>query len=215
MRVLVLDAAGAGGLAAVVADGAVVSERRLTAARGVPAALPLLAREALTDAGLDARDLDLIAAVVGPGSFTGIRAALAFAHGLALASGAALVGVTVGEALAGQAGPSRTLWVASDSRRDRVFLERGGEAGVAALDALPLPPGPVAVAGALAVAVASRLAARGADVHLLPARGADAAGIAAAAVARTRGALPPLPARPLYIDPPEARAASEQRPAPV
>ena len=86
---------------------------------------------------------------------------------------------------------------------------------MAALDALPLPPGPVAVAGALAVAVASRLAERGADVQLLPARWADAAGIAAAALARTQGTLPPLPAQPLYIDPPEARAASGQRPTPV
>ena len=216
MRVLVLDAAGTGALAAVIADGRLLAERRLTAAQGVPATLPLLAQEALTDAGLAVRHLDLIAAVVGPGSFTGIRAALAFAHGLALASGVALVGVTVGEALAtGRAEPSRALWVASDSRRDRVFLERGGKAEVAALDALPLPSGPVAVAGALAVAVASRLAARGADVQLLPARWADAVGIAAAAVARTRGTLPPLPAQPLYIDPPEARAASGQRPTPV
>lgn len=215
MRALALDASGAGGLAAVVVDGVVAAERRLTAARGVPAALPLLAQEALAAAGLAPGDLDLIAAVVGPGSFTGIRAALALAHGMALASGAALVGVTVGEALAGCAGPSRALWVASDSRRGRVFLERDGAAGSVALDALPTPSGPVAVAGALAVAVASRLAARGVDVQTLPERGADPAGIAAAAAARLRGDLPPLPAQPLYIDPPEARAAVGQRPAPT
>ena len=47
MRVLVLDASGAGGLAALVVDGAVIAERRLIAARGVPAALPALAQAVL------------------------------------------------------------------------------------------------------------------------------------------------------------------------
>lgn len=215
MRVLALDAAGAGGLAGIVVDGTVVAERRTEAARGVPAALPLLAQEALAGAGLALSELDLIAAVVGPGSFTGIRAALALAHGMALASGTRLVGVTVGEAVAGQAGAARALWVASASRRGRVFLERCGAGAAMALDALPTPSGPVAVAGALAVAVASRLAARGADVQLLPARRAEASGIAAAAVARVQGRLPPLPAQPLYIDPPEARLPAGGRPAPA
>lgn len=214
MRVLVLDASGAGGLAALVVDGAVIAERRLMAARGVPAALPALAQAVLAEAGVMPAELGLIGAVVGPGSFTGVRAALAFAHGLALASGVALVGVTVGEALAGQAAPGRALWMASDSRRGRVFLERGEDAESVALDALPLPPGPVAVAGALAIAVASRLAARGADVRLLPARRADAAGIARAATLRHRGELPPRAAQPLYVDPPEARVG-ERRPAPA
>lgn len=212
--VLVLDASGAGGLVALVVDGAVIGERRLIAVRGVPAALPALAQAVLAETGIAPAQLGLIAAVVGPGSFTGVRAALAFAHGLALASGAELAGVTVGEALAGLATPGRALWVASDSRRGRVFLERDGAAEAVALDALPLPQGPVDVAGALAVAVASRLAARGADVRLLAPRRAEAAGIARAALLRHRGGLPPRPAQPLYVDPPEARVG-ERRPAPA
>ena len=215
MRVLVLDAADGSGLAAVVAGGIVLSERRLATAQGIPAALPRLTRDALAEADLAPHCLDLIATVVGPGSFTGIRAALALAHGVALASGVALVGVTVGETLAGRALPLRALWVASASRRDRVFLERDGQVEVAALHALPMPAGPVAVAGTLASAVASRLAALGADVELLPALRASAPEIAAAAVARHQGALPPRATLPLYIDPPEARAASGQRPAPA
>lgn len=216
MRVLVLDASGAGGLAAVVMDGAVVSERRFEAARGVPAALPALAEAALADAGTNATGLDLIGAVVGPGSFTGIRAALSVAHGVALGAAIPLVGVTVGEALAPEAVPGRTLWVASDSRRGRAFLERDGTAEAASLDALPRPAGPVAVAGALAVAVASRLAASGADVLVLAARQPGAAGIAGAAVRRYTGEVALLPAQPLYIDAPEARPSSAgQRPAPA
>ena len=44
--------------------------------------------------------LDAVAAVVGPGGFTGIRAALALAEGIGLGAGIPVIGVTTGEALA-------------------------------------------------------------------------------------------------------------------
>ena len=45
-------------------------------------------------AGVEPGELTLVAAATGPGGFTGIRAGLAAAHGIALAAGARLVGVT-------------------------------------------------------------------------------------------------------------------------
>ena len=80
---------------------------------------------------------------VGPGSFTGIRAGLALAHGIALAAGVPVVGVTVGEALADSLPylGERQLWVAIDSRRGRVFLERDDTVVATPLDALPTPDG--------------------------------------------------------------------------
>ena len=66
----------------------------------------------------------------------------------------------LGEAVAERGG--RTLWVAIDSRRMRVFLHRGqGDFFPVGLDALPCPEGAVAVAGDAADAVAARLAAQG------------------------------------------------------
>ena len=165
-----------------------------------------------------AASLDLVAVTVGPGSFTGIRAGLALAHGIALAAGVPVVGVTVGEALADVAAVSRRaqLWVAIDSRRGRVFLERGGTVIALPLDALPMPEGKVALAGDAAIAVAARLAARDADVMLTDARLPMARHIAVVADAGSRGELPPLPAQPLYVDPPEARLpAGGLRPPPV
>ena len=218
MRILALDAALARCAAAVVVDGEVLAARQTAATQGHAALLPVMARDVLAEAGIDAASLDLVAVTVGPGSFTGIRAGLALAHGIALAAGVPVIGVTVGEALADSLPHlgERRLWVAIDSRRGRVFLERGGTVVTTPLDALPVPDGKVAVAGDAAAAVAARLAARDADVMLTDARLPMARHVAMAAACRFRGVLPPLPALPLYVDPPEARLPSAgQRPPPA
>ena len=217
MLVLALDSALARCSAGIVADGVLRAGRRQKAGRGQAALLPMMVAAVLDEAGVSATDLDLIAVTVGPGSFTGIRAGLALAHGIALGAGVAVVGVTVGEALA-DALPhlgTRTLWSAIDSRRGRVFLERDGSVVACALDSLPRPAGPVAVAGDAAVAVAAWLAAHDIDVMLTDARLPTARHVAMASVRRLAGALPPLAAQPLYVDPPEARLPQGGlRPAP-
>ncbi len=218
MLILALDSALARCSAGLVADGALRAGRQEEAGRGQAALLPVMAAEVLDEAGVAATDLDFVAVTVGPGSFTGIRAGLALAHGIALAAGVPVVGVTVGEALA-DALPHlgmRQFWSVIDSRRGRVFLEHGGSVLACALDQLPRPAGAVAVAGDAAVAVAARLAARDIDVMLTDARLPTARHVAMAGGRRVAGALPPLPAQPLYVDPPEARLPlGGLRPAPV
>ncbi len=204
--VLALDAALSGCSAGVIGPHGVVAERRAISARGHVAALPAMAQAALAEAGTAPAKLAMVAVTIGPGSFTGIRAALSLAHGVALAAGVSVVGVTVGEALAAP-DCGRLQWVAMDTRRGRVFLERDGGVSTVALDALPEPPGPVSLAGDAAIAVASRLAARGADVLLRPARMPTPAGVAAAARRRVNAGPDSRPAQPLYVDPPEARPA--------
>lgn len=196
--VLTLDAAGEGFSAGVVGD-CVLAERRQAGARGSAGALPAMAAEVLHEAGVAAAGLAKVVVTVGPGGFTGLRAALSLAHGIGLAAGIPVVGVTVGEAL-WQPTPGRALWVAVDSRRGRVFLERDGLVWSPALDAVPDPAGPLALAGDAAPAVAARLIARGHDVLLLDSRHPTPLGIMQAA---RRGAN--RPAQPLYVDPPEAR----------
>lgn len=62
-------------------DGQILSERRLSGGRGD--VLPGLLEECLAEIGAQASDLSEVVCGVGPGSFTGIRIALSFGHGLA------------------------------------------------------------------------------------------------------------------------------------
>jgi tRNA threonylcarbamoyl adenosine modification protein YeaZ len=218
VRILALDAALARCAAAVVADREAIAIRQLAVTQGHAALVAVMASEVLADAAIAASSLDLVAVTVGPGSFTGIRAGLALAHGIGLTAGVPVVGVTVGEALADSLPylGERNLWVAIDSRRGRVFLERGDTVVAVALDALPMANGKIAVAGDAATAVAARLAARDADVMLTDARLPSARHVAVAAERRFLGELRPLPAQPLYVDPPEARLpAAGLRPPPA
>jgi tRNA A37 threonylcarbamoyladenosine modification protein TsaB len=133
-----------------------------------------------------------------------------------------VVGVTTGEALAAALPPEqragRAVWAAVDNRRGRVVLERfkrdgsaaaGEGPGVFSLDELPPAGGArVVLAGDAAEAVAERLLARGDDALLSAVRLPDAAGAARVAALRLAGRLAPLPARPLYAEPPAVRPPS-------
>ena len=222
MMILALDAALARSSAGVTRDDVLVAQRTADRERD-PAQIASMVEAVLAEAAVDAADLGAVAVTVGPGSFTGLRGALALAHGIAAAVGCPVVGVTVGEAMA--AGfPSlanRNLWTAIDSRRGRVFLDRGlreGGDAIATFDlaALPSPAGPVAIAGDAAIAVAARLAAADLDVMLTDLRAPSPRLVAGAAARRMAGQLPPRAVQPLYVDPPEAKLpAGGLRPAPL
>ena len=218
MLILGLDASLARCSAAVLAGGVVRAEASEEGVRGYATLLPAMARDVLRAAGLTAAVLDGVAVTVGPGSFTGLRAALALAHGIALAAARPVVGVLVSEALAEAVPdhPGRVLWVAIDSRRFRVFLHRAIDTPESvSLDDLPRPSGKVALAGDAAEAVAARLAARGDDALLTDIRLPLARHVAAVGARRLAGDLAAVPAQPLYIDPPEARPpAGGLRPPP-
>ena len=207
MLILALDSAVARCSATLVADGEVIAGFQRDLERGHAAMLPVMVQDCLHQAGIQATALDLVAVTVGPGSFTGIRGGLALAQGLAVAIHRPVIGVTVGEALAAslpQLG-GRTLWCATSSRRGRIFLEVGLDVFSIAVTELPRPAGPVALAGGAAAEVASRLAARGVNVMLTDARLPVGRYIAQVGMQRFSGQIRPLPAEPLYIDPPEAK----------
>jgi tRNA threonylcarbamoyladenosine biosynthesis protein TsaB len=218
MHILTLDAALLGCSAAIVRDDEVLAQREQPTERGQATMLPIMVEAVLDEARVLPAELELIAATVGPGSFTGIRAALALAHGIGLAARVPVIAVTMGEALA-EALPHlghRHLWFATDSARGHLFLERAGSVLAIAPDHLPVPDGPVAIAGTAAIEVAARLAARDADVMLTDAKLPQPRHIAMAARRRHAGELPPRAALPLYVDPPAVRLpAGGLRPPPL
>jgi tRNA threonylcarbamoyladenosine biosynthesis protein TsaB len=214
MRLLALDGSLARASAALWADGVVLAHRAVAGARVQPTALPPMAADLLRAAGT----LDAVAVVVGPGSFTGLRSAIALAEGIALGRGVPVIGVTTGEALAAalpmELRAARAIWAAVDTRRGRITLERiapgewvaGGPPHVITADGLPDPAGPVAAAGDAAALVAAGLLARGFDAMLTDSRLPDAAAVAEVAALRLSGVLPPRDGTPLYQEPPAVRA---------
>jgi tRNA threonylcarbamoyladenosine biosynthesis protein TsaB len=215
MRILALDSAVSRCSATIVAHAEVICGFQQDLERGHASVLALMARDCLRDAGLSAADMDLIAVTVGPGSFTGIRGGIALAQGIAVSAHRPIIGVTVGEALADSLPHlgGRLLWCAIPSRRGRIFLETADAVLSLAVENLPNPGQPIAIAGSAAPEVAARLAARAVDVMLTDARLPTGRHIAAVAERRFRGAIPPLAAEPLYVDAPEAkRPATTARP---
>lgn len=127
MLVLALDSAGSACSAAVLRDGVVVARRRALMARGQSEVLVPMVGEVMKEAGLSFDHLDLLAASVGPGAFTGIRIGLATARALALAAAKPLAGIRTTDAIAAATDPDqrrgRLVMVVMESRRAELWVQ--------------------------------------------------------------------------------------------
>ena len=187
--------------------------------------IPLLSR-LREEAEVDWSEIGLIAATVGPGSFTGVRIGLSAARGIALATGAPTVAVQSLEAIAagirvGEA--TAPLLVALDSRRgdaygqwrlagvaqsptiiptDRVDLPWGADSGDIRTGA------EILVAGDLAEALADRLRVSGHRASAVGGTEAPDPVILAALGYRRHDHAGPSPLRPVYLRPADAKPAT-------
>ena len=122
MRILAVDTSGPYAGAALMEQGAITHE--IAACHGLThsqTSLPMI-DQALAAAGLTAGEIDLFAAVTGPGSFTGVRIGVCEAKGLAHACGKKIVAVDALEALAVNAfGYPGLICPILDARRSQVY----------------------------------------------------------------------------------------------
>lgn len=211
--VLALDSATSRGSLALRRDGQALASAILPEG-GQGDALALHVEALLAGAGIRMGELGLLAATIGPGRFTGLRAGLAFMRGLSLALGVPVAGVTTLAALraATACAPGEVALACIDSRRAEFFFQLGAQAAPFACRAADLatrmPPGARIVAvGERAEEAATALGEAGFAARAVP-RLVDAADVAALAEAMPRPAHPPAP---LYIHPPATTAPRAAR----
>ncbi|RIJ30068.1 tRNA (adenosine(37)-N6)-threonylcarbamoyltransferase complex dimerization subunit type 1 TsaB [Henriciella mobilis] len=215
MLVLSIDTSGPACDVAIVEDEAVLAEAKDEMVRGQDARLPGLVDETVRAAGVTLSDIDRLAVVTGPGSFTGVRVGISFARGLALALGKPCIGVTSLEAAlpTGQQGSAIVLLPAKRRPPDISYWAQRFRSGDAVtepeeigLDALAaeLKAHPHFVYGDGLVALEDALG--GANIH--PARPTAAR----AAVIALRADPDKMKASPVYVRAPDAALPGGKRP---
>lgn len=132
-----------------------VFEARIHLPRSHGRRLAPLVREAFAHIGRAPADLGLVAVAAGPGSYTGLRIGTSTAKGLALATGAAVIGVPTLRALAASSTATGAVCAVLPSRRGEVYAavyDAGAEIAspaALALDAVAawLPASTAAIGG--------------------------------------------------------------------
>lgn len=134
MKVLALSTSTPRGSAAVLDGECVLGVARYEGGAGHAERLFQAIDEALLAAGVDRAALDALACDVGPGSFTGVRVAVAAAKGIALARSIPVAGVVSLEAMAAalRAEPSvraEAVLAVIDARKGELFVGAYGPPG--------------------------------------------------------------------------------------
>jgi tRNA threonylcarbamoyladenosine biosynthesis protein TsaB len=227
MVLLALETVTPAGSLAICRDGHVVGQVGNTTTPHA-ARLPMALVDYLASHGLALTDVDRLAVVCGPGSFTGVRIGMACVQGLAVTRGLDVAAVSTLEAIAegwraGLPGaPPQTVVACLDGMRGEVFFapflwdgHRMRSVGDAAVGA-PSPSvveelaGPVTVVGSGAVKYADVWRAAGVDTvrDALEPLAASAARLAAGPAWPV---VSPHALRPVYVRRPDVELARDRR----
>ena len=219
MLLIALDTAlGASSVAVLdTATDCILASRSEPMDRGHAERLLPLVAEVLEEAGIAARDCRRFVATTGPGSFTGLRVAIAAARGMALAAGGDSAGISTLAALS--AGASGAVLACIDARHGHVYAELTGADGTLLLPAAYVPGAETAL---MASTHGAELRGPGTTAILAawpegapPPAGIDARAFPDIAVVARMGAAADAnlsPARPLYLKAVDAKLPSPRAP---
>lgn len=121
MRILGMDTSTLMTTVAITDDQRLLGEYSLSVDMSHSEMLVPMIKSALDGLKIDIDDIDLFTISIGPGSFTGLRIALATAKGFAIANNKPIIGVPTLEALAYNIFSECHIVPMIDARRDRVF----------------------------------------------------------------------------------------------
>src|SRR5437016_3375486 len=125
MLTLAIETSGSVGSVAVLESTRVLGEQSLALGRQHGQSLVPTIRQLLSDCGKRARDCDLVAVSIGPGSFTGLRVGVVCAKTLAYAADCRLAAVDTLHAIACNSPPDvSTVEVLCDAHRGDLFTGR-------------------------------------------------------------------------------------------
>ncbi|WP_339744550.1 tRNA (adenosine(37)-N6)-threonylcarbamoyltransferase complex dimerization subunit type 1 TsaB [uncultured Maricaulis sp.] len=139
MSLLVIDTTGSECSVALRVAGRPDLCRTDVIGRGHAEYLAPMVAQMLEQAGVSPAQLTRIGVTTGPGSFAGSRVGVAFARGLALATGAVAVGIGNLAVLARSTGVTGPLVVLHDAKRGDVILQVWSGQTVTPPERLPLP----------------------------------------------------------------------------
>lgn len=211
MKLLALSTSAPRGSAAVLEDERVLGAAHYDGGEGHAEQLFRAIDEALAAAGVARTALGALACDVGPGSFTGVRVAVAAAKGIALARSIPVAGVASLEAMAAAArahpsAPDDVVLAVIDARKGELFVGAHGPRGEVLLAPAHVPraslPAVIASLDSARLVVASSPHLSDGLAKAAAIEGPDAVFIGR--VAQARGAfLDPDALVPLYVREPD------------
>ena len=226
MKILGIDTSGPVCSAALWADDALKAETLINSGLTHSETLMPALDNLLAGQGLTCSDIDLFAAVAGPGSFTGVRIGICAAKALAQATGRQCARINSLEALAAGTASTALICPILDARRGQVYCAAFKWEGTALVrmlndDALPLeefvsrlPEEELVFTGDGVRAYADKLKTMlGSRAVILPSHIAMLRAGAACFLAQTRPecVLPPEMLTPIYLRAPQAERERNER----
>jgi len=146
MTILALEFSSVQRSVALARDGMVLAEAMESGGRRMTHAFGLI-EKVLVQAKMAREEIEVVAVGLGPGSYTGIRAAIAVAQGWQLARGVKLLGAGSADALAAQAQAAKIFGrvnVVIDAQRAEFYLATWDVSAAARREISPLKTVPAA-----------------------------------------------------------------------